>query len=118
MATKAILASIDSREMCILLYAIDSPYLYPSSSLLVAVSPFHTFILDRHLSSERDFVPGFIAMFQSQPILCPLCHFFCILCISHFFCMILYAVFVLAMDNYDKYSLTYIWQCLTYLSCD
>jgi multidrug efflux pump len=40
-------------------------------------------------------------------LVCPVCHLFCVLCISHFFCMSLYAVFVLAMDNYDKYSRLY-----------
>ena len=50
---EAILASRDSSGTCILLYAKHSPYLYPSSSLLVAVPSFHTFILDRHLSSHR-----------------------------------------------------------------
>ena len=50
---EAILASRDSSGTCILLYAKDSPCLYSSSSLLVAVPSFHTFILDRHLSSHR-----------------------------------------------------------------
>src|ERR671914_324114 len=105
MATKAILASIDSSGRCILLYAIYSPYLYPSSSLLVVVPPFHIFILDRHLSSDTNrLCPRIHCNVSSQSILCPLCHLFCVLCISHFFCMSLYAVFVLAMDNYDIYS--------------
>ncbi|HKG86775.1 MAG TPA: hypothetical protein VKA95_00505 [Nitrososphaeraceae archaeon] len=50
---KSIVASIDSSGARILLYAIDSSYLYPSSSLLVAVHPFLTIILACHSSSDR-----------------------------------------------------------------
>lgn len=50
---KSILASIDRSGTCILPYTIDSSYLYPCSSLLVAVPPFLTFILARHSSSDR-----------------------------------------------------------------
>jgi hypothetical protein len=102
---EAILASRDSSGTCILLYAKDSPYLYPSSSLLVAVPSFHTFILHRHLSSHRKRLCPRIhcnvsISAHTLSIVSPLLH------LVHF-SFLLYdsnAVFVLAMDNYDKYS--------------